>query len=150
MITKPTLEFEFSGIGSMVHLPVVQEKFKNAAMKTPMPEGLLRLGVIEAKGLPGKDWRLFGERLSDPYAEVQIGESDILRTSTHPRTVNPDWGESGWGDFPFYNPRQELSLEIWDHDPYRRTLLGRLAREQPSESTGNRSESNGSESNEIT
>lgn len=92
----------------------------------PMPEGMLRLGVIEARGIQGRDWNLLGKATSDPYVIVKVG-AITHRTETAWKTVTPQWGNSAWCDFRVFHPRQQVFIEVWDCDCYRPDdFLGKL------------------------
>eukprot|EP00928_Gymnodinium_smaydae_P035498 TRINITY_DN24977_c0_g1_i1.p1 TRINITY_DN24977_c0_g1~~TRINITY_DN24977_c0_g1_i1.p1 ORF type:complete len:892 (+),score=211.88 TRINITY_DN24977_c0_g1_i1:112-2787(+) len=156
MISKPKLEFGFTGAAAIAHFPVVCETFRKvvmdlicqqlvlpnrlfihwiqgkehqtsiAAMEYPMPEGLLRIQVQQARGLAAKDWSFMGTAKSDPYAKIQVGNR-VHKTAVEYSTLAPNWGASGWADFPFYNMKQDVSVAIFDWDAYKSAdFLGRL------------------------
>merc|ERR1711966_397468 len=84
-------------------------------MQFPRPEAVIRVHVVEAKGLQGKDWRLFSEKTSDPYAVLKVGGRQF-KTEKVTKTVNPKWGSNEVYDFFMFNKRQKLFVELLDHD----------------------------------
>ncbi|XP_015602160.1 extended synaptotagmin-2 isoform X2 [Cephus cinctus] len=59
-------------------------------LKTPEPEGVLRIHVVQAKHLMKKDIGMLGKGKSDPYAVINIGAEEF-RTKTIDNTVDPKW-----------------------------------------------------------
>lgn len=84
-------------------------------IKCPPPVHLLKVGVVEARGLEGKDWSLFGKATSDPYAVIRIGERSH-KTPVIDRTLTPQWGTGGWADFLMYSRDQLVTLDVVDSD----------------------------------
>jgi len=145
MVAPPQIDWVFSGLGQIAQFPgilpalkrVVNDLISDAvvlpnrafvtwlrdsdieisSMQYPMPQALLRIGIVEARKLQGKDWSLMsGKKTSDPYAKCQIGatkhETDVIY-----KTLEPKWkDDSGWHDYPMYTLRQPISLEIFDED----------------------------------
>ena len=64
----------------------------------PIPAGILKLTLVRADGLIGKDRHLFGRATSDPYVVVRCG-ADVYQTPTFPRSLEPEFnfevGSSG-------------------------------------------------------
>ncbi|XP_016838041.1 extended synaptotagmin-1 isoform X2 [Nasonia vitripennis] len=59
-------------------------------MKTPEPEGVLRIHVVQAKHLMKKDIGMLGKGKSDPYAVITVGAQEF-KTKTIDNTVDPKW-----------------------------------------------------------
>ncbi|XP_034947914.1 extended synaptotagmin-3 isoform X2 [Chelonus insularis] len=59
-------------------------------LKTPEPEGVLRIHVVQAKHLMKKDIGMLGKGKSDPYAIISVGAQEF-RTHTIDNTVDPKW-----------------------------------------------------------
>jgi len=58
--------------------------------------GILRVHVIEAKDLPDTDNAFFNISrgdLTDPYLEVKIDNTSLLKTSVKKNCLNPVWDE---------------------------------------------------------
>lgn len=91
------------------------DKLDFTSFKCPPPLFLLKLGVTEASELEGKDWALIGKATSDPYAIIQVSQTE-KRTPTISSNCNPKWGEDGWCDYLVYEPDQLLTVNVWDHD----------------------------------
>jgi len=97
-----------------------------ATMRFPSPLALFELGVVEAKDLLAMDTNFIGSRTSDPFTIVRVGND---RNETPPiyKDLNPKWGDKGWMDFPIYDARQIISLEVWDKDEISSNdFIGRL------------------------
>lgn len=145
MISPPTITWDFKGLGQIIDFSVISDIVRNVvmdlivdqlvlpnrifihwvqgrereinitAMQFPIPEGVLRLGVIEARGLDAKDWHLFSKASSDPFANIRIGARSH-RTSVKKNNLNPVWGDDGWYDFFIFNPKQLVRIEVYDKD----------------------------------
>ena len=62
----------------------------------PLLHGLLRVHVIEAKDLPDTDNAFFNISrgdLTDPYLELKIGDTSLLKTSVKKNCLDPVWDE---------------------------------------------------------
>lgn len=83
-------------------------------MKSPPPLGVLKIQVLEGRGLTAADVSLFGKKSSDPFVEIEIGHGKA-RTSTVENTVNPVWD-----DMPVnmlvYNAAQLVCITAMDDD----------------------------------
>ena len=63
---------------------------------TPLLHGLLRVHVIEAKDLPDTDNSFFNISrgdLTDPYLELELGHTSLLKTSVKKNCLDPHWNE---------------------------------------------------------
>ena len=134
----PSLDFNFTNAANLFDLPGLNEALRGlvrdqidcrltlpnrmvvplcedpeidlVSLKHPMPEGIFRIGVIEAKELEVKD--LTGK--SDPYAVLKIGATKFS-TKVIPRNVNPVWNE--FFEAPvFYVEGQNLNVNLFDSD----------------------------------
>jgi hypothetical protein len=92
-----------------------EDEIDIATMQQPPPEGVIRLGLVEARGLEGMDWNLFSKRTSDPLAMIRVGARSH-RTPTLQATCDPVWGDTGYGDFFIYNLKQAILIELFDGD----------------------------------
>jgi len=92
-----------------------QKEVDMASMQYPQPEFIVRLGVLEARSLEGKDWNPLGNRTSDPFARIHIGDK-LYSTPVIQKTVTPKWGDDGWFDFLVYLPEQIVEIELFDDD----------------------------------
>ncbi|XP_023246253.1 extended synaptotagmin-1 [Copidosoma floridanum] len=112
----PTVDFNLVGIADVLDLPgfsdvlrkiicqqiaalaVLPNKFSvplaaevsAESLKTPEPEGVLRIHVVQAKHLMKKDIGMLGKGKSDPYAVVTVGAQEF-RTKTIDNSVDPKW-----------------------------------------------------------
>jgi hypothetical protein len=145
LISPPELEFRFSGVLKIIncetlasilhkvisdqlsHLMVLpsrvfihwiwgrEDEVNISRLQHPTPEGIIRLGVEEARGLTGKDWSLMGKRTSDPCATIRVGARSH-QTPVSKKTCDPKWGDDGYGDFFIYNLKQAVRIELHDVD----------------------------------
>lgn len=87
----------------------------NAAdLQYPIPDGVLRVQLIEAKDLIKADTAFISEGSSDPYAVVQVG-AQKFRTKTKRSNCNPVWKET-FEAFIDNTEGQELFVTIYDED----------------------------------
>lgn len=84
-------------------------------MKSPEPKGVLRVEVLQGKGLRAADKNMLtGKQKSDPFVQVKIG-LDRIRTSTQGGTVNPVWKDPP-GHLFVYNVDQLVRITVHDDD----------------------------------
>jgi len=115
---------ELSLMGGKVKLGAFDKDV--ASMRFPSPLAMFELGVVEAKELLAMDTNFVGARTSDPFTIVRVG-NDKNETPAIYKNLNPKWGDKGWMDFPVYDARQIISLEIWDKDEISaHDFIGRL------------------------
>jgi hypothetical protein len=79
--------------------------------------GLLKVRVIEARGLIAADASLIGMgelRSSDPYCKLRIGSSPQVRTETIDGTLEPKWDVSA--HFMLCRREDPLHIEVFDSD----------------------------------
>ncbi|KAF2883924.1 hypothetical protein ILUMI_22241 [Ignelater luminosus] len=96
-------------------LPIKLSKHIEAeAINMPIPEGVLRIHVVEAKNLMKKDLGLLGKGKSDPYAVLNVGAQEF-RTQIIDNTVDPKWDY--WCEFVIMDANgQQLFLHLFDYD----------------------------------
>ncbi|XP_066139999.1 extended synaptotagmin-2 isoform X1 [Euwallacea fornicatus] len=68
----------------------LSEEVEAIDLKTPEPEGVLRVHVVEAKHLMKKDIGMLGKGKSDPYAVITVGAQNF-KTKVIDNTVDPKW-----------------------------------------------------------
>ncbi|KAG7215280.1 hypothetical protein INR49_020515 [Caranx melampygus] len=96
-----------------------------AQLRSPLPRGVVRIHLLEAKNLAAKDNYVKGVMagLSDPYAILRVGPQTF--TSKHiDNTHSPKWGEM-YEVIVHEVPGQELEVEVYDKDPDQDDFLGR-------------------------
>jgi len=62
----------------------------------PLLHGLLKIHVIEAKDLPDTDNAFFNISrgdLTDPYVELELADTSLIKTSVIRNSLNPHWDE---------------------------------------------------------
>ena len=92
------------------------------------PEGVLRVTVVEAKGMKNLDtasgvMKFFRSGTSDPYAVVCLGHTSFT-TDTVRDTVDPVW-KTSTADFIVCDPFQTLTIDFYDDDVGRDDWMGR-------------------------
>jgi hypothetical protein len=160
MLTPPNISWDFQGIGNIIDISAISDIVRSVvmdliteqlvlpnrlfihwvqgreneiditSMQFPEPEGILRLGIVEARSLDAKDYNLFSKASSDPYATVRIGNRSH-KTGVKKKCLAPVWGDDGWFDFFIFNPKQMIRLEVYDKDmvPGGDDFIGRLENE---------------------
>lgn len=83
-------------------------------LQYPIPEGVLRVKVVEAKNLLAKDFGLVKKGKSDPYAIIRVG-AQSFRTKVVENDLNPEWNET-FEAFVDNSEGQELEAVIYDED----------------------------------
>lgn len=83
-------------------------------LQYPIPEGLLRVQMLEARELVKSDFSLIGKASPDPYAILEVG-AQTFRTETKKNDSNPTW-EGTFEAFVDNSEGQELELYLYDHD----------------------------------
>ncbi|XP_032679722.1 extended synaptotagmin-3 isoform X1 [Odontomachus brunneus] len=140
-LNNPTINFNLVGVADVLDLPgfneilrrtiieqiaaiavlpnkiviPLSEEIPMESLKTPEPEGVLRIHVVEAKHLMKKDIGMLGKGKSDPYAIINVGAEEF-RTKTIDNTVNPKW--DFWCEAMITSCNmQEAVVSLWDWDP---------------------------------
>lgn len=94
-------------------------------LQYPIPEGVLRVKVVEAKDLIAKDIGFVKKGKSDPYAIIRIG-AQSFRTKMISNDLNPEWNET-FEAFVDNSEGQELEAVIYDEDTSSKdSKIGRL------------------------
>lgn len=83
-------------------------------LQYPIPEGVLRVKVVEAKNLIAKDVGLVKKGKSDPYAIIRVG-AQSFRTKVIDNNLNPEWNET-FEAFVDNCEGQQLEAVIYDED----------------------------------
>ncbi|XP_046399639.1 extended synaptotagmin-2 isoform X4 [Ischnura elegans] len=140
-LNNPTIDFNLVGVADLLDMPglsdilrriivetvasmmvlpnklpiTLSENVPARILRTPEPEGVLRVHVVEAKDLMKKDIGMLGKGKSDPYAVITVGAQEF-RTQTINNTVAPKWDY--WCEAEISSRKgQEVLLEVWDYDP---------------------------------
>ncbi|XP_015764424.1 PREDICTED: extended synaptotagmin-2-A-like [Acropora digitifera] len=83
-------------------------------LKYPLPDGVLRIEVLEAKDLIKKDIGVFKKGSSDPYVVLRVG-AKTFRTKTKDSTLNPVWNEV-FEAFVDNSHGQKIKISLFDED----------------------------------
>lgn len=83
-------------------------------LRYPIPEGLLRVHMLEARELVKSDFSLIGGGTPDPYVILEVG-AQTFRTETKKNDSNPTWEET-FESFVDNSEGQELEVYLYDHD----------------------------------
>ncbi|KAK7938881.1 hypothetical protein WMY93_002207 [Mugilogobius chulae] len=101
------------------------DQVKVDQMRFPMPRGVVRVHLLEARDLMAKDTYMLGlvKGKSDPYTTLRVGnrhfKSKVIKENLHPK-----WNEVY--EFVVHEaPGQELELELFDEDTDKDDFLGR-------------------------
>ncbi|XP_053564085.1 extended synaptotagmin-1 [Bombina bombina] len=106
-------------------IPLKQE-LHTAELRSPLPRGIVRIHLIEARKLPAKDIQLKGifAGKSDPYAVLRVG-TQVFTSRVINENLNPVWREM-YEVVVHEVPGQELEVELFDKDPDQDDFLGRF------------------------
>ncbi|NXT99619.1 ESYT3 protein, partial [Buphagus erythrorhynchus] len=96
-----------------------------AHLRFPVPQGVIRVHLLEAENLVQKDNFLGAIRgKSDPYALLRVGTVQY-RSKTVSRDLNPVWNETF--EFVVHEvPGQDLEVDLYDEDPDKDDFMGSL------------------------
>uniref|UniRef100_A0A671SQX5 Extended synaptotagmin-3-like n=1 Tax=Sinocyclocheilus anshuiensis TaxID=1608454 RepID=A0A671SQX5_9TELE len=103
------------------------DQVKVDQMKFPLPRGVVRVHVLEARDLVAKDTYMMGlvKGKSDPYTVLRVGNKQF-KTKTIKETLNPRWNEVY--EFVIHEaPGQELEVKLYDEDTDADDFLGRFS-----------------------
>ena len=139
-LDDPTIDFNLTGMGEMVEIPglmgairsVVTTQVRSicvlpneivvpltaetdvAALHFPAPDGVVRVGVIQARDLENLDISFIKKGKSDPYARVAVG-AQHFKTQVIDNDLNPRWNE--WFEAVVDQASgQKLLVEVFDED----------------------------------
>ncbi|XP_077644841.1 extended synaptotagmin-1 [Lonchura striata] len=107
-------------------LPLLPELPGAARLRCPPPRGVVRVALVAARALPSKDRFLGGlvAGRSDPYAVLRVG-TQAAASRVIGDCSDPQWDEVY--EFMVHEvPGQELEVELFDKDPDKDDLLGRM------------------------
>ncbi|XP_056107903.1 extended synaptotagmin-3 [Rhinichthys klamathensis goyatoka] len=107
-------------------IPLI-DQVKVDQMKFPLPRGVVRVHVLEARNLVAKDTHMMGlvKGKSDPYTVLRVGNKQF-KTKTIKENLNPRWNEVY--EFVIHEaPGQELEVELYDEDTDADDFLGRFS-----------------------
>uniref|UniRef100_A0A670YIU2 Extended synaptotagmin-1 n=1 Tax=Pseudonaja textilis TaxID=8673 RepID=A0A670YIU2_PSETE len=107
-------------------IPLIPDLHEAAELRCPVPRGIVRVYLIEAKNVQSKDKYIKGmiEGKSDPYAVVRVG-TQVFTSKVIDENLNPKWNEMY--EFIVHEvPGQELEVELFDKDPDQDDFLGRM------------------------
>lgn len=103
----------FAVLPNRVAIPLA-ESVDPADLQYPVPEGLLRVQMLEARELVKSDFSLIGRASPDPYAILEVG-AQKFRTDTKKNNSNPAWEET-FESFVDNSEGQELEIYLFDRD----------------------------------
>ncbi|XP_077339533.1 extended synaptotagmin-1 isoform X2 [Lithobates pipiens] len=106
-------------------IPLTQD-LHVAELRSPLPRGVVRIHLLEARSLSPKDFQMGGllAGKSDPYAIVRVG-TQVFTSRTINENLNPVWNEM-YEAIVHEVPGQELEVELFDKDPDKDDFLGRM------------------------
>uniref|UniRef100_A0AAQ5XPL3 Extended synaptotagmin-3 n=1 Tax=Amphiprion ocellaris TaxID=80972 RepID=A0AAQ5XPL3_AMPOC len=104
-------------------IPLI-DQVKVDQMRFPLPRGVVRVHLLEARDLLAKDTYMMGlvKGKSDPYATLRVGNRQV-KSKTIKENLHPRWNEVY--EFVVHEaPGQELEVELYDEDTDKDDLLG--------------------------
>ncbi|XP_032549809.1 extended synaptotagmin-3 [Chiroxiphia lanceolata] len=148
---KPHLEINWAGMSNLLDVPGInvmsdsliqdfiaarlvlpnritvplRKNMNIAHLRFPIPQGVIRVHLLEAENLVQKDSFLGAIRgKSDPYALLRVGTVQH-RSKTVSRDLNPIWNETF--EFVVHEvPGQDLEVDLYDEDPDKDDFMGSL------------------------
>ena len=88
---------------------------KQGELKNRLPDGVLRIKVLEARDLVAKDFKILGNNgTSDPYINLVVG-AEKFTTSVKPNSLNPTWNET-FEMFVEESNRRTVEVSAFDRD----------------------------------
>ncbi|NXY27556.1 ESYT3 protein, partial [Pomatorhinus ruficollis] len=148
---KPHLEINWAGMSNLLDVPGInvmsdsliqdfiaarlvlpnritvplKKNMNIAHLRFPVPQGVIRVHLLEAENLVQKDNFLGAIRgKSDPYALLRVGTVQY-RSKTVSRDLNPIWNETF--EFVVHEvPGQDLEVDLYDEDPDKDDFMGSL------------------------
>ncbi|XP_039565215.1 extended synaptotagmin-3 isoform X1 [Passer montanus] len=148
---KPHLEINWAGMSNLLDVPGInvmsdsliqdfiaarlvlpnritvplKKNMNIAHLRFPIPQGVIRVHLLEAENLVQKDNFLGAIRgKSDPYALLRVGTMQY-RSKTVSRDLNPIWNETF--EFVVHEvPGQDLEVDLYDEDPDKDDFMGSL------------------------
>uniref|UniRef100_A0A8C3R8M2 Extended synaptotagmin-3 n=1 Tax=Cyanoderma ruficeps TaxID=181631 RepID=A0A8C3R8M2_9PASS len=148
---KPHLEINWAGMSNLLDVPGInvmsdsliqdfiaarlvlpnritvplKKNMNIAHLRFPVPQGVIRVHLLEAENLVQKDNFLGAIRgKSDPYALLRVGNVQY-RSKTVSRDLNPIWNETF--EFVVHEvPGQDLEVDLYDEDPDKDDFMGSL------------------------
>ncbi|XP_023278959.1 extended synaptotagmin-3-like [Seriola lalandi dorsalis] len=150
-IRPPTLEINWTGMTNLLDSPAFSslseetiidvisslmvlpnrmcfpliDQVKVDQMRFPLPRGVVRVHLLEARDLLAKDTYMMGlvKGKSDPYAKLRVGNRHF-KSKTVKENLHPKWNEVY--EFVVHEaPGQELEVELYDEDTDKDDFLGR-------------------------
>ena len=151
----PDIEYQLSGLAAVANAPGIKAAVQRAVndaiatylvmpnridvpiatLETNMlhfrlPEGVVRVAVVQASNLHNMDSRFLLQGKSDPYARVKVGSQEET-TVTIDSDLNPIWANTKDSasqfifDFPVHDVvNQQINVELWDKDNDADDFLG--------------------------
>nr|XP_046259476.1 extended synaptotagmin-3 [Scatophagus argus] len=101
------------------------DQVKVDQMRFPLPRGVVRVHLLEARDLVAKDTYMMGlvKGKSDPYATLRVGNRQV-KSKTIKENLHPRWNEVY--EFVVHEaPGQELEVELYDEDTDKDDFIGR-------------------------
>uniref|UniRef100_A0A672ICW4 Extended synaptotagmin-3-like n=1 Tax=Salarias fasciatus TaxID=181472 RepID=A0A672ICW4_SALFA len=150
-IRRPTLQINWTGMTNLLDSPAFSSLSEDAIMdiiaslmvlpnrmciplidqvkvdqmRFPLPRGVVRVHLLEARDLVAKDTYMMGmvKGKSDPYATLRVGNRSV-KSKTIKENLHPKWGEVY--EFVVHEaPGQELEVELFDEDTDKDDFIGR-------------------------
>ncbi|XP_033105787.1 extended synaptotagmin-2-A-like [Anneissia japonica] len=141
-LNKPATDFNLTNLADVLDIPGISGILRNiiedqiahflvlpnripvslmedvdlTSLKYPMPEGVLRINIVEARDLMKMDFGLFKKGKSDPYVVVEVG-AQKFKTKVINNTCDPIWNKY-FETIVDVVDGQFLNLDLFDHDPH--------------------------------
>ncbi|XP_055860420.1 extended synaptotagmin-2-like isoform X3 [Biomphalaria glabrata] len=140
-LNNPELNFDLTSLANAFDLPglsdilhsIIQEQIANFMvlpnryplqliqsidinkLRYPLPQGVIRVKILEAKDLKKADIGFTGKGKSDPYVVIRVGAKEV-KTKVISNTVTPVWNQT-FEMIVDAADGQLLYLDVFDEDP---------------------------------
>ncbi|XP_047137306.1 extended synaptotagmin-2 isoform X1 [Hydra vulgaris] len=88
------------------------------------PKGVLKIDILEAKNLIGKDTNLFKDKTSDPYVLTKVGSKVVHKTPVIQKSLNPKWNKESVSIFIQIVIGKKIKFELYDSDAIKDDEIG--------------------------
>ena len=114
---------QFVVLPNKITVPLAED-VKSEQLKNRLPDGLLRIKVVEGKQLQAEDFNFVGKPTSDPYVKITVG-AEKFKTAVKNGTLNPIWNEIFEVFIDEWQSR-EVAFHVYDEDlPSKDEILGK-------------------------
>ncbi|XP_071942690.1 extended synaptotagmin-2-like isoform X2 [Antedon mediterranea] len=150
-LNKPATDFNLTNLADVLDIPGISGILRNiiedqiahflvlpnripvslmedvdlTSLKYPMPEGVLRINIVEARNLMKMDIGFLKKGKSDPYVVVEVG-AHKFKTKVINNTCDPSWNKY-FEVVVFEKLGQTVEIDLFDKDADKDDPMGNLS-----------------------